>query len=143
MFPPDIADWLSTTSTAVYTKHLAASASDTRKTLASLGVAKDSELAHLYLQYGPSAVRGWYELADADDIADCTEYAREELGVPKGFLALSSAEGEGVVLYEKTTGAVYDVRFGEFEQLASGALKPIAPTVVDYLRWCKSKSGDT
>lgn len=142
MFPPDITDWLSAKVPAAYARYLAASLTETRKALASLGVSADSELGHLYLHFGPSTVSGWYDLVEVDEISGHTEYAQDELGVPAGFLALSSAEGQGMVLYEKATGAVFDVQFGEFEQLARGALPPVAPTVVDFLRWCKARASD-
>lgn len=62
---------------AGYAKHLAASFNKTEKTLASIGVGSSSELGHLYLHYGPSAVKGWYELIEVDEISGCTEYATE------------------------------------------------------------------
>ncbi len=140
MFPPDVAQWLNANLTAGYAKHLAASFNETTRTLASLGVSADSELGHLYLHYGPSSVTGWYDLIEIDEVAGCTEYAEVELGTPRGFLALSSAEGQGIVMYEKSTGAVFDVEFEQLDQLVSGELPPIAPTVVEFLRWCKARA---
>jgi hypothetical protein len=142
MFPSDIADWLSANVTPGLADYLAEHYAETEEVLISLGISPASELGHLYLHYGPFPVRGWYELAEADMIAEFTEYAEEELGAPAGFVALSSIEGEGVILYQMATGAVFDVEFGQFEALASGALKPVAPSVVEYLRWCKARAGD-
>jgi hypothetical protein len=143
MFPTDITDWLKAKRTAEYAAYLVASFSETAQTLDSLGIRKDSELGHLYLHHGPWEVRGWYPLVEADEIEAQTMYAEEELEVQAGsFFALSGIEGEGIILYEKKTGAVFDVEFGQFEALASGTLKPTAPSVVEFLRWCKARHSE-
>ena len=79
---------------------------------------------------------GWYDLNDPDQIAEATQYAHEEWGVPVGFVALTGFEGEGVVLYALKTGEVYDVELHRVNELVDGSMAPIAKTFEGYLLWC-------
>ena len=107
--------------------------------LNELGLSIDSEIGFFYLNYGSFSVRGWYELDEVGSISESTEYAHSELGVPEHFIALSGIEGEGIILYDRSNGSVFDVEFGQFENLTSGALAPVAHTFTGYLQWCKAK----
>jgi hypothetical protein len=84
-------------------------------------------------------VRGCYELNEIEQIRSATTYAHLELGVPENFLALTSIEGQGITLFDKESGAIFDVEFGEFEELTSGKLLPIANSVSEFLLWCKNR----
>ena len=139
MFPQDIVKWLRSNQIASYAAHLAASKESVSSELRGLGVEAETELAHFYVHYGPCSVKGWYELDEVDTIADSTKYAHTELGVPENFLALSGVEGQGIILYDTKSGAVFDVEYGQFEQLRAGVLCPVASSVVGYLRWCMDK----
>ncbi len=105
-----------------------------------MGITESTELAHLYINYGPDAVRGWYELNQADTIADWTKYAHSELGVPNHFVALTGIEGQGILLYNKNDCSILDVEYGQFAQLAAGKVVPLASSVVAYLRWCMQRA---
>jgi len=85
-------------------------------------------------------VRGWYELNEPEEIAKWTRYAQVELGVPEDFVSLTTVEGEGITLFRRTTGEVFDVKFGHFESLADGSLEPIAKSFDDFLLWCKLRA---
>jgi hypothetical protein len=140
MFPQEIDRWLRSSFTASYAAHLAGSKSSTACHLAAMGISESTELAHLYINYGPDSVRGWYELNQPEAIADSTKYAHSELGVPKQFVALTGIEGQGILLYNTNDGSILDVEYGQFEQLAAGKVEPLASSVTGYLRWCMQRS---
>jgi hypothetical protein len=136
MFSFAVERWLKSNSSPRYQQFLDESRSTTAALLRDAGIASDCELAHFYLHYGPGTCRGWYELNEADEIADATQYARDEFGVPAGYIALTGYEGEGVVLYELQTGEVYDVELGRLDDFLSGSMAPIATRFEGFLIWC-------
>ena len=139
MFASAIERWLKSNSTLGYQQFLDDSRSTTAALLRDAGIAGDCELAHFYLYYGPGTCRGWYGLNEPDQIADATQYARDELGVPEGYIALTGFEGEGVVLYELETGVVYDVELGRLHDFLNGSLAPIATKFEGFLLWCMNR----
>jgi hypothetical protein len=104
MIPDDIAKWLLSNLSASQLEYIRGARAENRKLLRGLGVAEDSELAQLFLNFGPDAVHGWYGLLGPEEIREATEYVHEELGVPKHYLAISGLEGDGVVLYDLRNG---------------------------------------
>ena len=138
----DIQEWLESNTPLGSAEHALANRDERREQLADLGIPEDSQIGQFYVYHGADSVSGWYELNDLDETADWTEYAHEELEVADHFLALSSAEGDGIVLYDKRTGAVYDVTFGQFEALEAGELPSIGDTFEDFLRWCRDCAQD-
>ncbi len=139
MLPSDVREWLESHRHAGYSSHVRSNRSRTLEKLIKLGIPAHSELAELYLDHGPAACRGWYDLCEADELERMTEFAHQELGVPANFVALTSIEGQGVTLYDCNSGTVYDVSYGQFADLEAGRLSPLALSVVDFLRWCRSK----
>lgn len=139
MFAPEVERWLKSNSTPRYRQFVEGARSETATLLQDSGIPANSELAHFYTSFGASTCRGWYDLNEPDQIADATQYAQDELGVPAGFVALTGFEGEGVVLYALKTGEVYDVELQRVEQLLNGSLAPIAKTFEGYLLWCMSQ----
>jgi hypothetical protein len=140
VFPEDLVAWLNANQHPGYAKYVAENRESIKQILFSLQIPLGSELAHLYLTYGSYPVRGWYELNEPESLQGWTEYAQTELGVPAEFIALSSIEGQGMTLFSKKTGGVFDVEYGQFEKLEAGELKPIAGSVVGFLYWCKERS---
>lgn len=140
MFAPDIERWLEGNSTPGYRQFLVESRTETADLLREVGVPRNCELADFYLRHGAATCRGWYEINEPDQIADATQYVQEEWAVPEGFIALTSTEGEGVVLYALETGAVYDVELGRLDDFLGGSLEPVASTFEGYLRWCMGKA---
>lgn len=138
MLASDITDWLKKNSTPGYKAYVLERQADTAQVLRRLGL-EGTELAELYLYYGPFPVKGWYELSELSDVAEWTHYAENELGVGPGYLALTSIEGQGITLYKRATGQVFDVEFGQFERLADGTLHPVAESFGDFLRWCRDQ----
>lgn len=141
MFAAEITSWLNANTTASSRAHAAEHLAETQDRLDCLGVAPDSELAYFYSHYDAAAVRGWYELNEVDQVQDATDYAHAELAVPADYIALTGTEGQGIVLYNRNTHAVYDVDFGQYDQLANGTLAPIASSFQGFLQWCKDQAG--
>jgi len=137
MLPPDICQWLEANQHTGYAQHLAANRGAIEAELSALGIDLNSEVAYLYLNYGSYPVRGWYELNEVEQIRAATAYAYSELGVPENYLALTGIEGQGITLLDKNTGAVFNVEFGQFEQLDSGTLAPVANSFAAFLHWCQ------
>ncbi len=142
MLSDNIMAWLEQNSHVGSLAYVASTREQTRRTLASHLVPESCELAFLYLNFGPDSVRGCYELNGVDELGDWTAYAHEELGVPKPFLALTSIEGNGIDLYHRESEAVYDVEFGQFEDLEAGTLKPIATSFSKFLEWCMAQEDE-
>ena len=51
------------------------------------------------------------------------------------YLQLTSIEGEGSYFYDKETDAVYDVNWGEEEEMISGKMQPWFTSFYDFLEW--------
>jgi hypothetical protein len=136
-------EWLILNGTEEYLSHVRNNNAKTKEYLNRLGVEDDSELGDFYLNYGSFCVRGWYELNEIEDIGHWTEYARDELGVPGKFIALTSIEGQGITLFDRDTGEVHDVEYGQFEELRDGNMKPIATSFDRFLGWCMEKSDES
>jgi hypothetical protein len=85
--------------------------------LAELGVSSNSEFASFYAKYwGPfRSNRTGVELLDIveqeESVLTNTRTVREEYGFPKQFVVVSSLNAGSVVVFESTTGKVYDVDF--------------------------------
>lgn len=138
MFSPLIQHWLDSNQHPRYASYLEANRSAIEAELISLDLDLSSEIAYLYLNYGSFPVRGWYELNEVEQIREATTYAHSELGVPENFLALTGIEGQGITLLDKNSGIIFDVKFGQFEELSAGILPPIANSISDFLLWCKN-----
>ncbi|HEU4561648.1 MAG TPA: hypothetical protein VFS20_27730 [Longimicrobium sp.] len=139
MLPPDVEEWLRANDSGPVAwpgDHRNA----IRRELDALRVDPSSELGYFYLNFHPSTVTGWYELHEVDVIREWTAFAHTELEVPEEFLALTSTEGDGIVLYSRNTGQVFDVQYGQFEALAAGTLQPVGESFSEYLRWCRAQS---
>lgn len=141
MLPPDIEEWLQSNSPPGYTAHLLAHRANVSFYVTTLGI-EGTALADLYYRYGAMPVRGWYELNEIDQVEQATTYAINELGVPVDYLALSGVVGQGIVLYHRSSQAVFDVAFGQFDLLLKGELAPIAATFSGFLQWCRDRDLD-
>lgn len=140
MFTSEIDKWLNDNSSEGYKSHVMLHEPDTLRYLETLGVALNSELAYFYCRYGAATVRGWYELNEVEQVKEWTDYAQEELGVSTEYLALTGVQGQGILLFNLLTQAIYDVEFGQFEQLENGKLIPLSATFSGFLEFCKKRS---
>lgn len=138
MFDHDIEAWLKKRFHEGYHKQVESGRISTLETLRSLGVPSGSELEYFYLNHGASTVSGWYELNEPEQLQEWTEYAHDELEVATQFIALTGIQGEGITLYNRDSGAVFDVEYGQFDSLADGSLQPVGTTFQEFLWWCKT-----
>ena len=111
-----------------------------RDALAELSIAPDSELASFYMRYqGPFiSPRRFRELLDIEyptaEVVEQTDYVRGEYGVPDDFVCLTTIEGEGMYLYQVSTGAVFDVGIEDVSRLGGdGDVEPRWPSFNAFL----------
>jgi hypothetical protein len=108
--------------------------------LAKLGIASNTQLANFFTTYSAHLLGGrhYKELLDPasppDEMIDQTKYVHENLDIPLDFVALTSHEGEGMLLYEKSSGAVFDIGYEDIDQLVSGALQAKWPSFDAFLQ---------
>ncbi len=112
--------------------------------LGRLGVAKDSQLGAFFLRYaGPLASpNSGFELLDLigedgqHSVESSTALVRSRLAWPDRYLVLTGLLAGGVMVYDITTGHVYDVDFeGGDALLKDGLLEPRYPSFVEFLRF--------
>ena len=141
MLSSELKAWLQANSSPGYDAWLRAQAQAQAHAgqLRALGVDLTSELAELYLQHGAGNVRGWYELLEPDQLAEATAHVQAEWGVPAPFLALTGIEGQGVVLYDRRSGAICDAPLDQLDALRSGQLPALADSVAGFLAWCRAR----
>jgi hypothetical protein len=114
--------------------------SEIANALAELGVSPESEFAAFYSRYwGPfRSNRTGVELLDIveqeESVLTNTRTVREEYGFPNQFIVVSSLNAGSVVVFETTTGNVYDVDFeGGDALLVEGKLAPSNNSWNDFL----------
>ena len=108
--------------------------------LKRLSIAESTQFAWFYYNFVPTAmlIGADYIPAEIGDIIsppeifDRTRYAKT-WGLPEGYVALSSGEGEGFVLYKISTEEVFDVGVEEFPKLEACEVKPIFNTFLDFM----------
>jgi len=112
------------------------------RALQDLGVASDTDFGQFYLKYQGSFIspRPVAELLDIEGpsipaIPDQTEYVRDRYGIPEQYLALTSDEGEGMYLYGKDDGAVYDLDISVLNDFIKGKIPARWATFNDFLIW--------
>ncbi|WP_448168043.1 SMI1/KNR4 family protein [Burkholderia ambifaria] len=112
------------------------------RALQDLGVAPGTDFGQFYLKYRGSFIspRPVAELLDIEGssiptIPDQTEYVRDRYGIPEQYLALTSDEGEGMYLYSKNNGAVYDLDILVLNDFIKGRVQARWATFNDFLIW--------
>ncbi|WP_322088036.1 SMI1/KNR4 family protein [Burkholderia sp. BCC1999] len=110
--------------------------------LQNLGVASDTDFGQFYLKYQGSFIspRPVAELLDIEGpaipaIPDQTDYIEGRYGVPKQYLALTSDESEGMYLYNKDDGAVYDLDIAVLDDFIKGKVPARWATFNEFLTW--------
>jgi hypothetical protein len=110
--------------------------------LLHLGVEPESQLAMFCAEYQVSPVSSSVSAEELMDpvsptrqLRGVTAFVRDTYEVPTDFVCLTSAEGEGFILYELSTGAVYDVDARHVPALTRGLLQPRWVDVFAFLRW--------
>ena len=138
-FPSYIVEWLNKRYHEGYYNDLIENRTSIEESLREIGLSRHEEISYFYLNYGPASFGGWYELIEVDEIKELIEYVRDELELDKDFLPITSIEGEGITVYQKSTGQLFDVEFGQFELLEENKLSPIAETFIGFLEWARQK----
>lgn len=112
------------------------------RALQDLGVASDTDFGQFYLKYqgGFISSRPVAELLDIEGpsipaIPDQTDYVRDRYGIPEQYLALTSDESEGMYLYSKDDGAVYDLDISVLNDFINGKIPARWATFNDFLIW--------
>ncbi|NTZ07191.1 SMI1/KNR4 family protein [Burkholderia metallica] len=112
------------------------------RALQDLGVASATDFGQFYLKYRGSFIspRPIAELLDIEGpsipaIPDQTEYVRDRYGIPEQYLALTSDESEGMYLYGKGDGAVYDLDISVLNDFIKGNVSARWAAFNDFLIW--------
>jgi hypothetical protein len=111
-----------------------------KSVLASLPVPPGPDFAEFFENFvGPiGSERVGYQIIDlAEDepsVLTATEQVQEQFDLPKRYLVISDLLADGVLIYDCTTDAVYDVDFeGTIDRLMQGALQPRWNSFSDFL----------
>ena len=108
------------------------------RTLKALGIDPRSDFYVVMKQVGNFPGGQGSDLYNLDQIvnpATLTYWDEEYPELSTDYLPLTSIEGEGSYFYRKSTGAVYDVGWGDMGELAAGHLAPRWPSFGDFLDW--------
>jgi len=116
-------------------------AAQARLTLSRLKVSEDELFWQVMLTYRrfPLGIGG--ELLDLDEILQRSmqsTWSADYPDFPERFLELSSGEGEGSYLYERSTGFVFDIGWNAMDDLIAGKL---TPKWTDYAAFLESYYG--
>ena len=136
MIPDDVISYLESVADA-HTEWARKHAAKSLEHLADNGIAPESDLAQLYARFGWSfrTREPRYELLAPDEISEWTSYAHDELNVPQKFMALTSNEGQGIILLDRDNDTVFDVEYGQFDLLENESLSPLSESFADFLAW--------
>jgi len=105
----------------------------------------DSAFIDFYSVVGFVPLGNGEELYTLDQIVEDAEsgfHSDEYPEIGKRYLQISSIEGEGSYFYDKETDAVYDVHWGEEEDMISGRKEPWFHSFYDFLEWYYSDDNE-
>ena len=139
MLPAETKAWLSDFDYPEYTKAIREKQDATTTQLRALGIAEESEIADFYLNFGALSASGWYELLEPEELGDMASYIHSEFGLPERFIALTNHEGGGFSLLDCESMFVYDIVFGDLEDLLAGRVDPVAKSFSAYLEWRRTQ----
>lgn len=137
-----ITKWLTDRISSKYPDRLRGNAHEVTGILNSLGVNSLSDFGQFYTKFKgrfPSSP-GKLELLDLigsgiPTIPDQTEYIQDRYEIPANYIPLTSDEGEGMYLYEKFTGEVYNYYLRDHDQFTSGKCNPEWASFQAFLEW--------
>jgi len=110
-----------------------------------LGINKGTLFYELYINYRYFPLGKGSELSTLDQVVEDAEsgfHSDEYPEIGKRYLQISSIEGEGSYFYDKETDAVYDVHWGEEEDMISGRKEPWFHSFYDFLEWYYSDDNE-
>lgn len=109
--------------------------------LAELGVSDHEQLKEFFLAYKLSGVLSKRETELVDlcsptpQILETTEFGRDTFEVTDDFICLTSGEGDGFILYSKTSRKLFDVSVDELDAVESGERKADWESFYDLIKW--------
>ncbi|MCW7764651.1 SMI1/KNR4 family protein [Photorhabdus luminescens] len=74
-------------------------------------------------------------LLDIDDIKEQLDYVKDRYDLPDEYIPLTSDESEGMYLFNKKNGSVYDFNLSEYSSFMKGKINPRWKTFNDFLIW--------
>lgn len=107
----------------------------------ALGLGGHTDIEEFFSAYDLAGIASNKEIelldlcSPSDEILETTEWARETYEVGKGFLCLTSGEGEGFVLYSKANRKVYDISVDELPLLKDGQISPRWHSFNELIEW--------
>jgi len=93
---------------------------------------RDSAFVDFYTAMAIPVVGKGEELLTLERIIELNEVQNDEA---KRYLQISSIEGEGSYFFDKESDAVFDVSWGDEEDLKCGKLTPLYDSFYDFLEW--------
>ena len=137
MIPPDIEEFMKTRHGAIRSD-----TDEVRAALKQIGVSEATQFGQFFSRFNvyqlPPAMSG-DELLDlvtpSQQIVTATNYAHDAYQIPARYVALTSGEGEGFLLYDRESEAVYDVGIADVPSLLDGSLKPQWSSFFSFIRW--------
>lgn len=139
MLPESTKSWLNEFDFPEYREAIRNNQEETKKHLADVGIALDSDIAEFYLNFGALTATGWYELLEPSTLRDATDYVHSDFDIPTQYIPLTAHEGGGFSLLDLESGRLYDLTFGEIDDLLAGTLEPVANSFADYLEWRRNR----
>jgi len=112
-----------------------------RQQLLLLSISAESEFGEFFLAYCLTGVLSEQltELIDicspSPQILHSTEFGREVCGAGNDFIALSSWEGEGCILYSNSSGQVFDVGLSQLDDLNNGGVQSRWNSFFELMEW--------
>ncbi|MBP4047413.1 SMI1/KNR4 family protein [Chromobacterium violaceum] len=138
MIPISVENFLQKKKGDIFRKNITSAAT----VLHRLGISESSQFGEFYMKYQGAFVspKDEPELLDIDDVAipaipDQTEYIKDVHGIPDNYLALTTDESEGMYLYDKNNGTVFDVNFEDIPLLINGSLSETWSDFNSFLTW--------
>jgi hypothetical protein len=108
--------------------------------LDELGIDRQTQIAEFLMAYrlhAVKAVRGFRQLLDICEpvrhIRQTTEFTRGFFGLSDDFICLDTAEGEGYIVYSKSTGAIHEGGLPEVDALNARTLAPTWASFFDLM----------
>ncbi|MBS9429644.1 SMI1/KNR4 family protein [Photorhabdus akhurstii] len=95
-------------------------------TIHSLDIDLSSEFSSFYQEIycdliSPKPIA---DLLDIDDIKEQFYYVKDRYDLPDEYIPLTSDESEGMYLFNKKNGSVYDFNLSEYDTFMKGKISP-------------------
>lgn len=109
-----------------------------RSALSRLQIDEKEVFSEIMLRYRAFPLGSGGELLDLEQILErssCSNWSVDYPDFSARFLELSTGEGEGSFLYERSTGFVFNVDWNAMRELLAGELAPTWTSYSAFLGW--------